>query len=688
MLDSAGHRIEICLQRVSFGCRPTSEVGWVGGLTRVPVSGEGPAARSGGTALSAGDPTVRGMQAMQGTLDELGTPLSEVTFVVVDLETTGGSATSSAITEIGAVKVRGGEPLGEFQTLINPRAPIPAFIAVLTGITDAMVATAPPVDEVLPAFLEFSRGAVLVAHNAPFDVSFLKAAAARLGLPWPRFDVVDTAHLARQLVTRDEAPNRKLGTLAALFGARTTPDHRALNDARATVDVLHALIARVGNLGITTLPELATFTSRVSVAQRRKRHLAEHLPSAPGVYLFKDGRGRVLYIGTSTDVRRRVRSYFTAAEQRTRIAEMVGIAESVTAIVCASPLEASIRELRLIAEHDPRYNRRSRRPDRRPWVKLTAEPFPRLSIVHRVRADGATYAGPFTSTVAAQGAVDALLDVLQLRQCTTSISPTRPRPACVLAELGRCGAPCTGAMSVARYAQVSAAAAGMLAGDGRQVLAALHERMASLAAQGRYEAAAVVRDRMHHLVRGAALAQRVTPLARSAELLAARAVDGGGWELICVRYGRLASTTFTPPGADPMPFIEAMRAAAEMVTAPIPPQSAASAEETGLILSWLEKDGARLVRLDGSWTSPAFGAAAALAAARDQRGRWVTPAPFDEPRSGATLIPPAGAVPSAGPVDGRRREASRRPASPDVGDAATTGGSSTTDVPLPITVAT
>ena len=158
------------------------------------------------------------MQMVQGTFDDLGTALSGVTFVVVDLETTGGSPAESQITEIGAVKVRGGEVLGEFQTLVNPGGPIPAFIQVLTGITDAMVATAPRIDAALPAFLEFARGSVLVAHNAGFDISFLKAAAARTGNRWPGFDVLDTVTLARQLVPRDEARNHKLSTLAALFG--------------------------------------------------------------------------------------------------------------------------------------------------------------------------------------------------------------------------------------------------------------------------------------------------------------------------------------------------------------------------------------------------------------------------------------------------------------------------------------
>jgi DNA polymerase-3 subunit epsilon len=123
---------------------------------------------------------------VQQTLDDAAVSLADTTFVVVDLETTGGSASTDRITEIGAVKVRGGEVLGEFATLVDPATPIPAFIAVLTGITDHMGAGAPDEAEAVPAFLEFAAGAVLVAHNARFDVGFLTAACGRLGLTWPR----------------------------------------------------------------------------------------------------------------------------------------------------------------------------------------------------------------------------------------------------------------------------------------------------------------------------------------------------------------------------------------------------------------------------------------------------------------------------------------------------------------------
>src|SRR6478736_3163073 len=389
----------------------------------------------------------------QRSFDELGRPLRDITFCVVDLETTGGSAQGgSMITEIGAVKVRGGEVLGEFQTLVNPRTEIPAFIAVLTGITNGMVADAPPIESALPSFLEFAHGCVLVAHNAPFDVGFLKYFAEQQGRPWPRFEVLDTAKLARRVITRDDAPNCKLSSLAKAFNSTTTPNHRALSDARATVDVLHGLMERLGGLGVHTIEELQTFSSRVSTAQRRKRHLAEQLPHAPGVYLFEDDRGRVLYVGTSRDLRTRVRTYFTASETRTRMGEMVGLAATVRGIECATPLEAEVRELRLIAQHKPRYNRRSRFPERAMWLKLTAEAFPRLSRVREVRDDGATYLGPFSGARQVELATAALHEGFRLRQCTPRLSPRRVSPACALAEMGRCGAPCDGRESVEAYA--------------------------------------------------------------------------------------------------------------------------------------------------------------------------------------------------------------------------------------------
>mgnify|MGYP003334688884 CR=1 FL=1 len=503
---------------------------------------------------------------------------------------------------------RSGEVLGEFQTLVNPQSSIPAFIAVLTGISDSMVAGAPPIESVLPSFLEFARGCVLVAHNAPFDVGFLQHFAREQGRAWPRFEIVDTALLARRVITRDDAPNCKLSSLARAFGSTTTPNHRALSDARATVDVLHGLMARLGNLGVHTLEELQTFSARVTTAQRRKRHLAEGLPHAPGVYLFRDARERVLYVGTSRDLRTRVRGYFTASETRSRMGEMVGLAARVEAVECATPLEASVRELRLIAEHKPAYNRRSRFPERVHFVKLTREPWPRLALVTAVRDDGADYLGPFSSRQSAEKCVAALHEAFALRQCTGRLARRARRSPCVLAEMGRCLSPCDGTADAEEYAELVERARTALLADPDHVVGVLEERMSGLAVRERFEEAGVHRERLTAFVRGTARHQRLRALTGCPEVIAARREDDGRWAVHIVRHGRLAAAGVIPSGVDAHAYVAQLRAGAETVLPRPGPVPAASAEETERILRWLESPGLRLVEIDGEWTCPTRGA--------------------------------------------------------------------------------
>jgi DNA polymerase III subunit epsilon len=537
--------------------------------------------------------------------------LRETTFVVVDLETTGGRASGEghdSITEIGAVKVRGGAVLGELATLVDPGRSIPPQIVALTGITTAMVCDAPRIDSVLPAFLEFSRGAVLVAHNAGFDIGFLRAAAERCQIAWPRPPVLCTVRLARRVLTRDEAPSVRLAALARLFGATTTPTHRALDDARATVDVLHGLFERVGSLGVQTLEDLHTFSSRVAPAVRAKRHLSESLPHAPGIYLFTDDRGEVLYVGKSKDLRTRVRSYFTASETRTRIGEMVGIASGVRGIECGTALEAEVRELRLIGEHKPRYNRRSKFPERQQWLKVTVEPFPRLSLVKQVRDDGAGYLGPFSSRKTAERAMAALHEAFPIRQCTARMSRSPKGSPCVLAEMGRCVAPCDGRIDVASYGEFVAALRTALTVDPTPVIQALTSRIDLLSAVERFEDAAIHRDRLGAFVRSSARMQRMAAVTSCAEICAAKRTEDGGWELHVIRHGRLAAAGISPRGTDPRKYLEMLRASAETVLPGIGPVATASPEEIEIVLRWLDSPGIRLVEMDGTWTCPVSGA--------------------------------------------------------------------------------
>jgi DNA polymerase III subunit epsilon len=563
--------------------------------------------------------------ATQLSFAELGPPfapedvsLRETTFVVVDLETTGGRARGTeevspdAITEIGAVKVRGGVVLGEFATLVDPQRSIPPQIVQLTGITTAMVSDAPKIDAVLPMFLEFvglDHGAVLVAHNAGFDIGFLRAAAQQCHIPWPRLQVLCTVRLARRVLSREEAPSVRLAALARLFAVAAQPTHRALDDARATVDVLHALIERVGNQGVRTYDDLRSYLPDVSPAQRRKRVLAEGLPHRPGVYLFRGPSGEVLYVGTAVDLRRRVGQYFNGADPRGRIKEMVTLAGAVDHVECAHSLEAGVRELRMLAAHAPPYNRRSRFPQRWWWVALTEEAFPRLAVVRAPRHDRTV--GPFRSRTDAADAAALLARFTGLRTCTARLGRSALHgPACPEAEISPC--PAARDVTATQYAAAVARAAGLIDGLDNSALAAAVDQVKALAERHHFESAARLRDRTASAVETMWRGQRLRALAAVPELIAAKpdGPDGrGGYRFAVIRHGQLAAAGTARRGVPPMPVVDAIQAGAQAILPAPAPLGGALVEETALIARWLAGPGVRIVRIGGApdaagWASP------------------------------------------------------------------------------------
>lgn len=539
--------------------------------------------------------------------------LRETTFVVVDLETTGGRAAGDnhdAITEIGAVKVRGGAVLGELATLVDPGRSIPPQIVALTGITTAMVCDAPRIESVLPAFLEFARGAVLVAHNAGFDIGFLRAAAERCDIVWPKPPVLCTVKLARRVLTRDEAPSVRLSALARLFNATTTPTHRALDDARATVDVLHGLIERVGNQGVHTYTELRSYLPDVTPAQRRNRHLATALPHRPGVYLFRGPAAEVLYIGTAVDLRRRVGQYFNGADSRTRIKEMASLATAVDHVECAHDLEAGVRELRLLAAHAPPYNRRSKFPHRWWWLTLTDEAFPRFSVVRAPKQDAVI--GPFRARADAVDTAALLARFTGVRTCTKRLGRSATHgPACPERELSPCPAPRD--VGAAEYAEPVLRAVDLIEGRDGSALAATLAHVTDLADRGRYETAARFRDHAATAIDALWRGQRLRALAAVAELVAARPDGAGGWHLAVIRHGQLAAAGNAARGVPPMPVVDAICAGAQAVLPSPAPLGGALVEETALIARWLHQPGVRIVCADSGYCSPLHAA-----------GRWAT----------------------------------------------------------------
>lgn len=506
--------------------------------------------------------------------EELSGALYATTFVVVDLETTGLNPTESTIIEIGAVKVRGGVTLETFHSLVDPLQPLSPTIIGITGITDADLHGQPTLDTVVPAFMDFAQGSVLVAHNASFDLGFLAAAAAELGLIWGRPEHICTLRLARRLVTREEVGSYRLGDLARFFDASQTPSHRALDDARATVDVLHGLIERAGSANLTTVAALQkTATKKLPAVLAAKRGLTDALPHQPGIYIFRNAQGHPLYIGTAADLKRRVQSYFTGSDPRRRILEMITLATQIDHSVCAHELDAQLRESHLIATWKPPYNRRSRNPHRGWWL---VPPRARTGTGYRAarQPTGPGSVGPFrTRTEVTQAAQLLGLDT------ATALSGEE-----IIADL--------------------------FTGDAAPITAAI-VALTKTAAEGRFAAAAAQRDSLIDLLTVLLRQQRLSHIAACPRLQAAWPDHSGGWNLLAVDYGTVRAAVHAPSGVNIAHLID-QATATELVPAAADagPLRGHPVEHLAIIARWITRDDCRIAGGSGPWRHPEIGVGA------------------------------------------------------------------------------
>ena len=519
----------------------------------------------------------------------MSTPLIDVTFCVLDLETTGGSAKTCEITEIGAVKYKGGVPHGEFQTLVDPGLEIPPSITLLTGITQAMVIDAPKIEAAFPNLLEFLDGTVIVGHNVRFDLSFLNEAARRLGYPALSNRWVDTAALARRLV-RSEVRNLRLSSLAAHFSSPTKPNHRALEDARATAHVLHALLERAGTIGVTNLDDLIQLRSAKGGAHYAKIGLTEHLPRAPGVYIMKDRSGAVIYVGKASNLRARVRQYFYGDSRRS-VATLMAELHTLEHRVCASPLEAEVTELRLIHTHIPRHNRRSKPPKSPHFVKLTKERFPRLSVVRSNHTDALLYLGPFRSKRVADQVVMAIWDAMPIRRCRST--PGSRGGRCASAQMGRSQCPCDGTLPAISYAATVEAFIEGVESNPNTLLEPLTDKMRSLADQRRYEDAATVRDRHDAL----ALALSRRRHWRSLQGAGVLTVEDSEGRRTRIDHGKLVDVVSTDETTISFPLTSPEHTSSV-------PNTVEESDEAEIVWRWLTSDSLRLLDITGRFVFP------------------------------------------------------------------------------------
>ena len=296
------------------------------------------------------------------------TALESASFVVFDLETTGLSPTRSRIVEIGAQRVERLTKGATFETLVNPGVQLPTAITALTGIGRDEVRRAPGADLAVRRFLSFADDAVLVAHNARFDMGFLDRVVDRLTGRRVAAPVVDTVWLARRLLS-GRTTRFGLQPLSHFFGTSVTPCHRALADASATAEILIALIGLAQERGAETVTDLVEMSAPRARRLHVKRSLVARAPTTPGTYIFRDARGQALYVGRARDLRARLRSYFSGERQRPAVEAALGALASVDWQLCGSEIEAALDELKLLRELRPPANARSTRPDRHVYLR-------------------------------------------------------------------------------------------------------------------------------------------------------------------------------------------------------------------------------------------------------------------------------------------------------------------------------
>lgn len=429
--------------------------------------------------------------------------LEQATYVVVDLETTGLRPGTSAICEIGAVRIRDLERVDEFETLVDPGLRIAPGASAITGLRNEQLRGAPRPAEAVQRFLDFAGDAVLVAHNARFDLAFLDRETERLTGSRIAAPVVDTVLLARTLLA-GRVKGFSLGQLAFFLGTDARPCHRALPDARATAELLLALIGLAQERGARTVADLGSLAATRSRRLLDKRHLAFGAPTRPGVYLFRGRGDQVLYIGRARDLRARLRSYFRSDRQRPAVEAALGATERIEWRVLGSELEAALAELRLIRELRPPGNARVSRPERHVWLRARGDSV--------VASKQPSPVGPLRSRRRAQLAARALKPA------------DLERPADALPRLRR--------------------------------------RMRDLAAAGRFEDAARWRDRIEAVEHVCRELDRLERLRRTELCVLVPALEPEFVHAVFIAGGRVAAERTLPPGGGAALEIEAGLAAA------------------------------------------------------------------------------------------------------------------------------
>jgi DNA polymerase III subunit epsilon len=470
--------------------------------------------------------------------------LEEARYTVVDIETTGGRPGPGTIIEVGAYRMIGHRMTDSFHSLIRPSGPVPPFITALTSITNEMVREAPPAEAALGKFREFLDDSVFVAHHAAFDYSFLDFEFRRifgLGLGNP---VLCTLKMSRRFVP--SLRRRRLDALAEHFGLSTAGRHRALGDARMAAEILAIFLEMAARMGIRRLDLLLDHQHRGLSGRRIERHVAPEvvaaLPAAPGVYLMRNERDDLLYVGKARCLKERVASYFNSGVSA-KTAELVSHVWKIETRPARSSLEAALAEAELIRELKPPYNRMLKGAAPAYFIKLDLmDEFPRLAVTQRISARrGLMHIGPFVGRAGVDRSARALSRALGLRSCTGRLVAGPDFSPCMYGQIGHCSSPCNLTIDADAYGERVRHAVAFLRGRTGPLMGELARERDDAAAAMAYELA----TRLHGDLKAlAALSTRASRLSQVVTENSLVAITGAAPDRAAhvVLFGRLAGS--------------------------------------------------------------------------------------------------------------------------------------------------
>ena len=424
-------------------------------------------------------------------------PVSESEFCVLDVETTGMSAYNSRVIEIGMVKIKGLKIGEKFHSLINPGSEIPYFITQLTGIKNSDVYDAPFFDEIINKVTEFIDGSILVAHNAQFDLSFLKREFNQCGIEKPKNPSLCTLKLARKLYPQFKS--KSLGSVVKNLGITHKNVHRALGDATVTAKILLKMIEELGEKhNVQTITDLLNFQyipvqkNGYKLIKKKLLNDFTKLPDSPGVYFFKNSKDEVIYVGKAKSLKERVKNYFSSGALR-KTRKIVAQASKIDFEVTNSELTALLSEAELIKIHNPKHNVQLKQYGKTYFIRINRnEDFPAVEICTKFDFDGKDYFGPYSNKETVTNLAELIKKTFTLRECEDK--EFKKKKECYLSQLHRCMAPCVIKNVKTDYDIELNNVYDFLSGKNQVALNRLVNKMKELSDKKKYEEAAQVRD--------------------------------------------------------------------------------------------------------------------------------------------------------------------------------------------------